>query len=197
MDFNHLYAMDDHHAEFIDMVLEAFGDKVARVDKVKAATAVSEYWERGYQVVVVYHNTDMTKEDKYDGILYHGGYVRSPWPEANNTEDLHSKLTTSSIEKRHSAAFFVMQGILTPDGELIKNQILDAKGVSIRNSAPGCNCQFVDWITGDHPSSKLKLSRTAEGESEDEEGRANSIVIVDYIENGSVLPAVINSNRAE
>ena len=32
-------------------------------------------------------------------------------------------------------------------------------------------------------------------EEEEEDGRANSIVIVDYVENGSVVPAVINSNR--
>ena len=139
----------------------------------------------------------MTKEEKYEGILYHGGYVRSPWPEANTTDDLHSKLTTSSVEKRHSAAFFVLQGILTPDGELIKNQILNTKGVSIKNSAPSCNTCFADWITGDHVGSKLKLSHSATGEDEDEEGRPTSIVIVDYVENGAVLPAVINSNRAD
>lgn len=159
LDFNHLYEMDGHHEKFIDMILESFGDKVARVDKVKPASSVKEYWKRGYQVVICYHNTDMTKNDKYEGFLYHGGYVRSPWPEANTTDDLHTKLTTSSIEKRHSAAFFVLQGILTPDGELIKNQILEAKGISIKNSAPSCNTCFADWITGDHVGSKLKLSR--------------------------------------
>jgi len=49
----------------------------------------------------------------------------------------------------------VLQGILTPDGELIKNQILDVKGISIKNSAPSCNTCFADWITGDHVGSKL------------------------------------------
>ena len=86
-----------------------------------------------------------------------------------------------------------MQGILTPDGALIMNQIMDAKGISIKTFAPGCNCQFVDWITGD-ADKKLKLTRRGV-EEEEEDGRANSIVIVDYVENGSVVPAVINSNR--
>ena len=40
LDFNHLYEMDGHHEKFIDMILEAFGDKVARVDKVKPASSV-------------------------------------------------------------------------------------------------------------------------------------------------------------
>jgi len=40
-------------------------------------------------------------------------------------------------------------------------------------------------------------SRSATGEDEDEEGRPTSIVIVDYVENGAVLPAVINSNRSD
>jgi hypothetical protein len=189
--------MDGHHEQLIDMVLDTFGDKVARVDDLKPKHPVKSYWKRGYQVIVVYHNTDQTKKEKYEGILYQGAYVRSPWPEANNTNDLHRQLKIFSVEKRHAGAFFVMQGILTPDGELIKNQIMKADGISIRRTAPRCNCNMADWITGDLPGTKLMLSRSAGGEDEEEEGRPNSVVIIDYAEFGSVLPAVINSNRVE
>jgi len=196
LDFNHLYAMDDHHEDLVDMVLEAFGEKVANIKKVKATSPVKHYWEQGYQVVIVYHNTEVTKMGKYSGLLMHGGYVRSPWPEASTTDALRSKLATLSVEKRHPSAFFVLQGILTPDGELIRRQIMHAKGVSIRSFSGGCNTQFVDWITGDDADGKLKLScDRGVCEKEEDEGRATSIVIVDYVENGSVIPAVINSNR--
>lgn len=193
MDFNHLYEMDGHHEALIDMVLEAFGDKVANQNVVKPKSPVSKYWDNGFQVVIVYQNTEMTKKDKYSGLLWHNGNIRSPWPEASSTNVLRTKLMESSVEKRHPGAFFVMQGILTPDGELIKNQLMDAGGISIKSFAPGCNCHFVDWITGDLDG-QLKLC--CRGIDEDEsEGRANSIVIVDYVEHGSVIPAVINSNR--
>ena len=72
---------------------------------------------------------------------------------------------------------------------------MDAKGISIKSFSGGCNCQLVDWITGDLDS-QLKL--TCKGVEEDDgEGRDNSIVIVDYVENVSVIPAVINSNRSD
>ena len=70
---------------------------------------------------------------------------------------------------------------------------MDVKGVSIKGFSDSCNCQFVDWITGD-PDSQLKLS--CKGGGDDGEGRANSITIVDFVERGSVTSAVINSNRA-
>ena len=171
LDFNHLCEMDDHHEALVDMVLEAFGDKVADRKVVSAKSPVSEYWEHGYQVVVVYHKTEVTKMEKYDGLLWHGGYVRSPWPEASTADELREKLTTLSVEKRYPAAFFVLQGILTPDGELIMHQIMDAKGISIKTFAPGCNCHFVDWIMGDADGT-LKLTRRGV-EEEEEEGRAN------------------------
>ena len=185
--------MEGHHEELLDIILEALGDKVANLKEVKATSPLNEYWERGYQVVVVYHKTEMTKMEQYEGLIWHGGYIRSPWPNANTTDLLRSKLTDLSAEKRHPQAFFVLQGVLTPDGELIKNQIMDVKGVSIKGFADSCNCQFVDWITGD-PDSQLKL--WSKGGGDDEEGRANSITIVDFVERGSVISAVINSNRA-
>ena len=180
--------------QFLDMVLEAFGDKVANLKKISPSSPLSEYWERGYQVVVVYKNSDITKMEQYNGLAWNSGYIRSPWPEANTTDMLRTRLVESSTSKRHPKAFFVLQGILTPDGELIKNQIMDTKGISIKSFAGGCNCHFSDWITGD-PDCELKLM-TCKGDDENgEEGRKNSIVIADYIENGSVIPAVINSNR--
>ena len=186
--------MDDQHEVLIDMVLEAFGDKVANRSVANAKSPMSDYWANGFQVVLIYHKTEMTEMEKYEGLIWHGGYVRSPWPAASSTDALREKLVETSVEKRHPNAFFVMQGILTPDGELIKNQIMDTGGVSIRSFAPGCNCHFADWITGDLDG-QLKLC--CRGTEEDgDEGRANSIVIVDYVEHGSVIPAVINSNRS-
>ena len=157
--------MDDHHEDLIDMILEAFGDKVANLNEVKPTSSLNEYWDRGYQVIVVYHNSEISKMEKYDGLLWHGGNLRSPWLEASTTDALRSKLTELSVEKRHPGAFFVLQGILTPDGELIKNQIMDAKGISIKSFSGGCNCQLVDWITGDLDS-QLKL--TCKGVEEDD-----------------------------
>ena len=129
---------DDHHMQFLDMVLEAFGDKVANLKKISPSSPLSEYWERGYQVVVVYKNSDITKMEQYNGLAWNSGYIRSPWPEANTTDMLRTRLVESSTSKRHPKAFFVLQGILTPDGELIKNFNLMKKFYKVYiNGFPG------------------------------------------------------------
>lgn len=166
--------MDGHYKELADYVIESLGSKVAVSNDVQPKSPVSDYWDKGYQAVVLYHNPPIIPD--YQGKLWGARWITSPWPEANDAEELRSKLE-ENVEKQHGGRFFVLQGILTPDVELIKEEILDSGGVSIKSIALDCNCKVVDWVDGDFQKKSL------------------NVVIIDFFEICSLLPCVVDSNR--
>ena len=178
LDFNHLYAMDGHHKELADLITETLGDKVANGNEVKPNSPVSDYWSKGYQAVVLYHKQEIIAD--YQGLLWSPRYIYSQWPEAGEAAELHAKFQENLAKvEAHAGRFFVLQGILTPDADLIKEEILDSGGVSIEGIARDCNCKVVDWIDQDVVAADKPLN----------------ICIVDFVENCGLLPCVVNSNR--
>jgi hypothetical protein len=167
--------MDDHHEEFIDMVLTSLGDKVADRDECDQKATVNEFWDKGYQAVVFYKAREMV--DKYEGKVWPMRFIKSPWPNTGDTGELYGKLK-DNVEKRNSNNFFVLQGILTPDTELIKKEILDGGGLSIKKISDRCSGKVVDWVEEEWKPQQLL-----------------NIVIVDFFENCSILPSIINYNR--
>jgi hypothetical protein len=174
LDFNHLFSMEEHHAEMVDDMLATLGDKVADSRKIKRNATVGEYWEKGYQVIILYCDENSLKD--YPGVLWSQGNIRSPWPNKVETRELHEELKVK-VKERDMERFFVLQGILTPDVELIKNEILDTGGMSIKSMATRCSPKVVGWIDDDWKEQPL------------------NIVIVDFFQNCSMVPAVINHNR--
>jgi len=175
LDFNHFYGTDGRNKELAALIVQSLGGKVADFNKVKPNSRVSEFWEQGYQAVVFFEKLADVK-DEYGGEMWHRGYIRSSWPEANDAKELHGKLKEIVGTQRDENKFFVLQGILTPDGELIKDQIMDSGGVSLKSIADGTNCKVVDWV-------------------EDEFQQETNIVIVDFFDNCSILQSIINRNR--
>lgn len=174
LDVNHLYDMDEHHAGLVDDMLAILGDKVADSREVQTTSTVGEFWEKGYQAIILYCGRSCLPD--YPGVLWSQGEIRSPWPNVIETDALHEKLK-EKIENHDTDKFFVVQGLLTPDVELIKQEIFDNGGISLKSIATKCSSKVVDWI--------------------DEEWKEQSlnIVIVDFFQNCSVVPAVINYNR--
>ena len=107
-------------------------------------------------------------------------YIESPWPNANNNEALYDKLHgyVNGDDDRDDDKFFVLQGLLTPDVELIKNEILESQGLSIKQISNKCKGCIVDWV-----------------EEEFKHTQRLNIVIVDFFENCSILPSIINYNK--
>jgi hypothetical protein len=64
--------------------------------------------------------------------------------EPSNNYEPKAKHQVSSKENGHQGAFCVMQGILTPHGELINNQIIECGEISVGSFVPSYNCHFVD-----------------------------------------------------
>jgi len=195
LDFKNLYEMNGHDDELVGLIIGTLGDKAADNRKVKPSSPVSEYWDGGYQAVVVYNRTGLDFAS-YEGKVWHPYNIRSPWPEASDTDELRVKLK-EKVERHYDAnRFYVLQGVLTPDVELIKKQILDNAGVSIKSFSKGCNCRVVDWVGDDDGEDKIMHRGPPSKNEKGGDHKELNIVIVDFFENCSLLPAVVNSNRA-
>ena len=184
LDFNHLYAMDGHHEDLLNSVFEVLGDKAAAHDsRFGQNSTVQDFWDNGYQAIVFYQRHDQVKE-VYGGKVWPMWRIQSPWPESNGAEDLYNKLE-GNVKRRndgHKDKLFVLQGILTPDVELIKNGLMDGDGLSIKAYSDRASPRVVDWC---------------EDEWMKPEGRQINIVIVDFYEGCSMIPALLNYNRRD
>ena len=176
LDFNHFHAMEGHHKELADLILASLGTKAADFNEVKPNSTVGEYWDKGYQAVVLYNYQPIIKD--YEGKLWPARFISSPWPETGDPNVLQVKMKENVAKKRNNpGAFFVLQGILTPDAEAIKDGILESGGVSIESMSRQCNCKLPGWVEKDF------------------RGESLNVVIIDFFENCSLLPCVLNLNR--
>jgi len=215
LDINHLYGMtQEQHRDLLEnVVLATLGEKVADDNTVGPASKVREYWDNKFQVVVLYNRKELDF-DSFHGKVWHPSLLVSQWPEANDAVELKSKLCEyvhkrSASNSQNNNKFFVLQGVLTPDAELIKKEIMSGgglvgggkNGISIKSFSGDCNCKVVDWISGEEDDDDHHRG----GDGHESEHSASSlccsncymnIVIVDFFENCSLLPAVILSNRS-
>eukprot|EP00429_Kryptoperidinium_foliaceum_P025007 CAMPEP_0176147498 /NCGR_PEP_ID=MMETSP0120_2-20121206/75192_1 /TAXON_ID=160619 /ORGANISM="Kryptoperidinium foliaceum, Strain CCMP 1326" /LENGTH=447 /DNA_ID=CAMNT_0017484117 /DNA_START=65 /DNA_END=1408 /DNA_ORIENTATION=- len=176
VEFKKLYGMDEQQNQaLVQIIDEALGAKMANFFECPPTAPLNDFWEKGYQAVVLYQNFDFVKES--NGKLWSLGCLDSPWPEAGDHNELYSKLT-EKVSQLPESKLFCAQGILTPDAELIKRSILTGGGLSIRQIAKRCNGKVVDWL-----------------EEEWKPNRKVNIVIVDFFQDSNLIPAVINYNR--
>jgi hypothetical protein len=179
-----MYKMDGHHEKFLTMVFDALGDKAANRDiqgGLNQDSKVQRFWNNGFQAIVFYQFHEEVK-DIFGGKVWPMWRIQSPWPQSVSTDDLYSKLGTN-IQKRTAEnmdKLFVVQGILTPDVELIKNGLMDGDGLSIKGYARRASPRVVDWCEDDW----MKSGK-----------RCLNIVIVDFYDGCSMVPALLNYNR--
>lgn len=176
LDFNHFYKLQpEHHKALAALITEKCGDKLGIQGQLEPNSTMKEYWDKGVQVVAVYHDDETQRAS--NGKLWSRGVLQSPWPNKNQTKDLKESLQ-GHIKGRNMSKFFVLQGILTPDGELMKQEIMESKGkTSIKSIARRVSGKVVDWV-------------------DDEWSReTHNIVIVDFFQDCSVVPAIIHLNK--
>lgn len=179
-----MYAMGENHEDFLNMVFETLGDKAANlgVGGVSQDSTVQTFWDNGFQAIVFYQYHGKVAE-AFGGKVWPMWRIQSPWPESSGTDDLYAKLQ-GNLKKRnaeHKDKLFVVQGILTPDVELIKKGLTDGDGLSIKGYARRASPRVVDWCEGDWMKSKKE--------------RLLNIVIVDFYQGCSMIPALLNYNR--
>jgi hypothetical protein len=200
LDFNHLYDMDGHHPEFLKLIFDALGDKVASPKGVGCTSRISDFWTKKKQAMVIYHaSSDVWKDLPFANLIYHNGYIHSPWPEANDVDDLHAKLSgyvkSRYDDDKRANQLFVIQGMLTPDVELIKSGLMRGDGISIRAYANDTNARVVDWCEEEWMmGGRATVGDDDAGGKGGGKHRMLNIVIVDFIEGTSIIPAIINYN---
>lgn len=177
VEFKKLYGFQEGQYEALgNMIIKAFGNKLAVRDECPANAPVQKFWNKGYQAVVLYQNQNMCNQS--NGRLWPLNYLDSPWPNAGNTTELYSALQ-KKVANHSKDHFFAVQGILTPDAELIQKELWKGGGdMSIRQVARRCGGKVVDWVEEEwKPTKNL------------------NIVIVDFFEDCNLLPAIINYNQ--
>lgn len=177
LDFNHFYEMsEEHHKVLAALIVQKLGPKMAnQKNGLSPDSPVSEYWEKNAQAVVIYHDDATNKAS--NGKLWGENCIESKWPEANDTETLRSKLE-NTVEARPKNKFFVLQGILTPDTDLIKKEIMENRGdLSIKSIARRATPKVSNWV------------------EDDWDGKTQNIVMVDFFNDCSMVTPVINMNK--
>lgn len=176
LDFNHFYSMTDElHEQFSKLVLEKLGDTVAKHTDLQPSSPVREFWAKGVQAVVIYHH-DATQQAS-GGKLWDRRLIRSPWPNTQKTDELKTKLE-ESMATRSLNHFFVLQGILTPDTDLIREEIVENRGnMSIRTIASRVSNNVADWV------------------AEEWKDHQHNVVFVDFFNDSFVVPAIVSLNK--
>ena len=178
LEFKKLFEMEElQYNELANIVIDILGvDKVADRTKVKQTSTIQEYWNNNYQIVCLYQKRDPLTAN-IQSKFWSLSYINSPWPNAGDNVELYSKLH-EYVHDHDNDTFFVLQGLLTPDVELIKNEILESGGLSIKQISNKCKGCIVDWVEEEwKPTNRL------------------NIVIVDFFQNCSIIPSIINYNR--
>ena len=174
MDFNHLYNMEEHHEAFVNKMFSTLGDRVADSTQLTPMSTIGEYWNANAQAIILYQHGPAV--DTSGGKLWSQDHIHSPWPEANDLGVLESKLV-ENVKGRSIEHFFVLQGILTPDGDLIKEELLESNiNMSLASIASRASPKVVEWV-------------------EEWKGEKHNVVIVDYIHECTMVPLLISMNR--
>jgi hypothetical protein len=145
LDFNHLYEMPDLDSNnaLVEKLIAAFGNKMAP-NSLTAMSTLNDFWAGGYQVVTLYA-FDKTVQ-QYPQI-WSQSQITSPWPNTTDVTQLKGDLLTN-LTGRSTTQLFVLQGILTPNGDMITkglNPIGSAPG-SIESLAQQVTPQVVSWV---------------------------------------------------
>ena len=147
LDFNHLYGMPDlaSNNALVQKLVDAFGDKMAPRSLTPMST-LEDFWAGGHQVVTLYAFGDTVSQYRQ---TWSQSQISSPYPNTADAEALHGDLA-GYLANRSASQLFVLQGILTPDGSMIKdglNPLSSAPG-SIQSLAMQVTPQVVSWVQG-------------------------------------------------
>jgi hypothetical protein len=142
LDFNHFYEMEyTDHEIVLSILMSIFGEKICFRQTGVSDLSLRLLWEKHQQVIIIYHQEDIVTHYHQ---LWPGGAVVSPWPNTMDTHKLIGFLTTGYTSVRSDEAFYVFQGVMTPDdGTVFKHLV---QGSIKKNCAEKFNQTFVDWL---------------------------------------------------
>ncbi|AQR64020.1 hypothetical protein BXU06_02300 [Aquaspirillum sp. LM1] len=140
LDFSHLYNMDSLNDQIplIQQLIDAFGSKMAP-NSMGPDNTLNDFWKKGYQVIALYDNADAVNQYPQ---LWSQSQISSPWPDTTHLDTLKRKMD-DNLRQRNVNTLFVLQGLLTPDGDMI------AKGLVPFTSDPSSLENLAKTVTPD------------------------------------------------
>ncbi|KAF8511401.1 PLC-like phosphodiesterase [Hysterangium stoloniferum] len=173
LDFNHFYNMTPTtHKQLVEKLKAKFGNKLAP-ESLGTDVTVNKLWESTYRIIVLYNDSDTVSSHN---CLWSQTKISSPWP---NTQDITTLFITLQNEVvKAKSTFFVLQGVLTPNAEIIAAGLipLTANPSSLFALAIPVNAYLISYLTSDEWKNK-----------------GINIVICDWA-NSSYVDAVIKLN---
>lgn len=141
LDFNHLYNMKSAHETLFNKLNTSLTDILGKSKLIPRSQTVNqtlnELWKGNQQVIVIYDDKETVNKHPE---LWSQDSIFSPWPNKQNTDDLKSSLQkildgnlfnlkksnfecskSDNCEKISKNKFFVLQGVLTADTQVIFN----------------------------------------------------------------------------
>ncbi|CAD6939462.1 unnamed protein product [Tilletia controversa] len=119
LDFNHFFNYDAAaHADLASRIKTQLNNKLAPAS-LTANVTLDQLWKSSGRVVTFYSdNTSVTQND----FLWSPKIISSPWPDMRTATDVLNFLDASVPVT--AATFYVLQGVITPDGDMIGNGLI-------------------------------------------------------------------------
>ena len=171
IDCNHFYCMTEFdHKQCLSMFLEVLGDimcPVLDMDSVNLETM----WQNQLQVLVFYH-CDITHEYLQ---FWPGSLIPSPWADTDKGAKLIRFLDQNYGKRRDKGAFYVSQGVLTPnDTYVVGNLTKSLKECLCAPFAP----HFAEWLKSKQAGQEYL-----------------NICLFDFVEMAQYIPIVVGLNK--
>jgi hypothetical protein len=120
LDFNHFYGLSPaDHAYLNNRILTTFGSLLAPRTLTPSAT-VGQCWQSRYQAIVLYADWPSVNAHVE---LWAPDQIVSPWANTTNVNTLQQWVHDRALS-RPNGTFFVSQGILTPDQNMIRRSFI-------------------------------------------------------------------------
>ncbi|KAF7340893.1 Phosphatidylinositol-specific phospholipase C domain-containing protein [Mycena sanguinolenta] len=142
LDFNHFYDMKPaDHANLVSMLQTTFGNKLAPAS-LGANVTLNQLWSTSYRIIIFYDDAATVGANPF---LWSQSTISSPWPNVQDVGALNGALARELPNKL--STFFVLQGILTPNGAMIALGLVGVGPRSLTAVAQAVTPAVVGWLS--------------------------------------------------
>jgi hypothetical protein len=118
LDINHLYKVNKVDvAQLVSLLRQKFGNKIASGLEFSANSLISDFWNKGKQVIVLID--DVNAVNLYPDIFWSEQKMDSTWPDKQDADELKKALKNILLRNRKRNSFFVLQTQETPSAKTI------------------------------------------------------------------------------
>ena len=141
LDFNHLFNFTkDAQVLFVSQIMKSFGKKLYGPGKLGTESSINDIWSKSQQVIALYADSDMVKENL---LLWSQAHIYSPWFNTPKVDTLIKDLD-KRFDDLKEESYNVFQAILTPATSTIVLHWI--KGSLKTTLAESCDELVCSWL---------------------------------------------------